>query len=103
MVPVMVRFPIAKVLLLPQEHFHEGRVSIFVGARDGRGMTSAIQKMPAPIRIPNDKLLTALGQVAGFRMTLRMKKGEHSVVVGVRDELANISSTTREVHQPGNL
>lgn len=103
LVPVMVRFPIAKVLLLPQEHFHEGRVSIFVGARDGRGMTSAIQKMPAPIRIPNDKLLTALGQVAGFRMTLRMRKGEHSVVVGVRDELANISSTTREVHQPGNL
>lgn len=101
LVPVMVRFPIAKVLLLPQEHFHEGRVSIYVGARDGGGMTSAIQKMPAPIRIPNDKLLTALGQVAGFRMTLRMQEGEHSVVVGVRDELANLSSTTREAHRPG--
>ena len=102
LVPVLVKFPIAKVLLLPQEHFHEGRVSIFVGARDGRGRTSPIQKMPAPIRIPNDQLLTALGQVAGYRMTLLLEDGEHSVVVGVRDELANVSSTTTMAHDPGD-
>ena len=101
LVPVMVKFPIAKLLLLPQEHFHEGRVAIFVGARDSQGGMSPIQKMPAPIRIPNDKLLTALGQVAGFRLTLMMSPDEHSVVVGVRDELANVESTTLARHTPG--
>lgn len=101
LVPIMVKFPLANVLLLPQEQFHEGRVAIYVAARDAKGGTSPIQKMPAPIRIPNDKLLTALGQVAGFRVTLLMKPGEHSVVVGVRDELANVESTTRAVHVAG--
>ena len=102
LVPITVKFPIANLLLLPQEHFHEGRVSIFVGARDSQGGTSPIQKMPAPIRIPNDKLLTALAQVAGFRVTLMMNEGEHSVVVGVRDELGNVESTTRVSHTPGS-
>ncbi len=101
LVPIMVKFPIANLLLLPQEHFHEGRVSIFVGARNSQGGTSPVQKMPTPIRIPNDKLLTALGQVAGFRVTLMMQEGEHAVVVGVRDELANVESTTRVSHTPG--
>ncbi len=101
LVPIMVRFPLANVLLLPQEQFHEGRVSIYVAAKDAKGGTSPIQKMPAPIRIPNDKLLTALGQVAGFRVMLLMNPGEHAVVVGVRDELANVDSTARVLHVAG--
>ena len=101
LVPIMVKFPLSSLLLLPQEKFHEGRVSIYVGARDQNGGLSPVQKMPAPIRIPNDKLLTALGQVAGFRLTLLLSPGEHAVAVGVRDELANVESTTSVSHTPG--
>jgi len=101
LVPITVKFPISSLLLLPQEQFHEGRVSIYVGARDQQGGLSPVQKMPAPIRIPNDKLLTALGQVAGFRLTLLLNPGEHAVAVGVRDELANVESTTTVIHTPG--
>jgi VWFA-related protein len=101
LVPIMVKFPISSLLLLPQEKYHEGRVSIYVGARDQEGGLSPVQKMPAPIRIPNDKLLTALGQVAGFRLTLLLNPGEHAVAVGVRDELANVESTTTVLHTPG--
>lgn len=101
LVPVMVKFPLSSLLLLPQEKFHEGRVSIYVGARDQQGGLSPVQKMPAPIRIPNDQLLTALGQVAGFRLTLLLNPGEHAVAVGVRDELANVDSTTIVKHTPG--
>jgi hypothetical protein len=50
--------------------------------------------MPAPIHIPNDKLLTALGQVAGYRMMLLIGPGEHQVAVTVRDELAQTESST---------
>ena len=101
LVPIMVKFPLSSLLLLPQEQFHEGRVAIYVSARDNNGGLSPVQKMPAPIRIPNDKLLTALGQVAGFRVTLLLNPGEHSVAVGVRDELANVESTTIVTHTPG--
>jgi VWFA-related protein len=102
LVPIMVKFPLSSLLLLPQEKFHEGRVSIYVSARDQKGGLSPVQKMPAPIRIPNDKLLTALGQVAGFRVTLLLNEGEHKVAVGVRDDLANIESTTIVTHSPGS-
>ena len=101
LVPIMVKFPLSSLLLLPQEKFHEGRVSIYVGARNQKGGLSPVQKMPAPIRIPNDKLLTALGQVAGFRVTLLLDEGEHRVAVGVRDDLANVESTTIVTHSPG--
>ncbi len=97
----MVKFPIEKLLLVPRERFHEGRVSIYVGARDSHGRSSPIQHMPAPVRIPNDKLVTALGQVAGYRMTLMLRPEEHVVVVGVRDELADVESVTRINHTPG--
>ena len=101
LVSVMVKFPIAKLLLVPQERFHEGRVSIYVAARDSQGRMSPIQQMPAPVRIPNENLVTALGQVAGYRMTLMLRPEEHDVVVGVRDELADVESMARIHHTPG--
>jgi VWFA-related protein len=99
-VQLVVKVPIAHLLLLPQEQFHQGKISIFVAVRDAAGRTSPVQKVPAPIRIPNDKLLIATGQVAAFNITLQMREGEHSVVVGVRDELADVESTVRTVHSP---
>ncbi len=101
LVPVIVKIPIANLLLMPQEHFHEGQVSIFVAARDDRGRMSPVQKMPMPIRVPNNKLLTALGQVAGYRLTLLMRPAEHAVCVGVRDELGGVESMIRVDHTPG--
>ncbi len=102
-VPIVVKFPISKLLLVPRELHHEGRVSIYVGVRDAQGRTSPIRKIPAPIRVPNDQMQTALAQVAGFRATLLMREGEHEVVVGVRDELADLGSTARATHAAGSL
>ena len=100
LVPIIVKFPIAKLALVPGENFHEGRVSIYVAAQDPNGNVSPIQKMPAPVRIPNDQLLTAMSQVAGYRMTLLMRPGEHRVAVTVRDELADVKSATVAAHAP---
>ncbi|MEM6796802.1 MAG: VWA domain-containing protein, partial [Acidobacteriota bacterium] len=95
LVPVIVKFPLGKLVLAPGERTHDGRVSIYVGARAaGSGNLSPVQRLPAPVTIPNDQLMTALGQVAGYRMMLNMRDGEHSVAVSVRDEIAQIESTT---------
>lgn len=100
LVPVIVKFPIARLVLVPGESFHEGRVAIYVGAQGPDGDMSPIQKMPAPVRVPNDQMLTAMSQVAGFRMTLLMRPGEHRVAVTVRDELADVSSAALVSHTP---
>lgn len=94
LLPVIVKFPISKLVLLPGESFHEGKVSIYVAAQAVNGHFSPVQKMPAPVRIPNEELLTAMGQVAGYRMTLLLEPGEHQVAVTVRDELAEVESTS---------
>jgi hypothetical protein len=60
---VLVKFPLANLVLLPQDKFHEGKLLLFISARDSHGRTSPIQQVAVPIRVPNDQLLTALGQV----------------------------------------
>ena len=93
MVPVMVKVPLARLSLLERDENHEGRIGIFICARDAKGRVSPVQSIDVPIRVPTERLPSALGQVAGYRMTLRMRPEAHSVAVSVRDALAQVSST----------
>jgi len=93
LVPLLVKVPLGKLVLLPQQDEHLGRVSIFVAVRDGKGRLSDPQKIDLPVRIPNDKLLEALSQSAGWATRLRLRPGEQKIAVGVRDELGAIAST----------
>jgi VWFA-related protein len=101
LVDVLVKFPLAKLVLLPKERFHEGRVSLFVGTRDSRGRMSPIQEIAVPIRVPNDQLLTALGQTAAYKATLRLRNDAHTVAVSIRDELGNADSAIAVPYTPG--
>ncbi len=100
MVPVMVKVPLNKLVLIPQEEMHVGQIGIFICARDGKGRTSPVRSVEVPIRIPNDKLAAALEQVAGYRMVLQMRPEQHAVAVGVRDELGRIESTVTDLWDP---
>jgi len=102
-VSVMVKTPISKLVLLPQQHFHEGRLTIFVGTRDGSGRTSRINKIAVPVRIPNEQLKASLGKFAAFRVNLLVRPEKQTVAVGVRDDLGHIDSTVRAAFLPGKL
>ena len=56
--------------------------------------------MEVPIHIPNEKLVEALGGVAGYRMVLLLRPEEHLVAVAVRDELGQVDSTVTDVWSP---
>jgi VWFA-related protein len=101
MVEVLVKFPLAKLVLLPKERFHEGRVTLFIGARDSSGRTSPIQEIAVPIRVPNDQLLTALGQTAAYKTNLLLRPEAHTVGVSIRDELGNADSALAVEYTPG--
>jgi hypothetical protein len=100
-VQVTVKLPMSKLVLLPQGQFHEGKVTIFMAARDTQGRNSPVTEVKLPIRIPNEQLLTSLGQLAGYRTKLALRPVEHTVAVGVRDELGNIVSTVTVPYTPG--
>jgi VWFA-related protein len=101
LVEVLVKFPLARLVLLPQGNFHEGKVSVWVGTRDLRGRNSTVQEIAVPIRVPNDQLLTALGQTAAYKMPLLLRPEEHRIAVTVRDELGNVDSAVTAAFTPG--
>jgi VWFA-related protein len=102
-VTLLVKLPMAKLVLLPHGDAHEGRMRIFVGARDTEGRISDINEIAVPIRVPNDQILTVMGQNAATRITLLLRPGEHRLAVGVRDELGNTDSTVTSNYTAGSL
>jgi VWFA-related protein len=102
-VEALVKFPLGRLVLLPQGKFHEGKVSVWVSSRDRRGRSSPVQEIAIPIRVPNDQLLTALGQTAAYKMPLLLRPEEHRIAVAVRDELGNVDSALALSYKPGQI
>ncbi len=100
-VPLAVRIPLGKLVLLPGKTEHQGRVSMFVAVRDERGRASDVNRHLCPIRIPNADVLTALGQSATCGLRLKMRRGPQRVAVSVLDELTSIDSTVHLVLDVG--
>ncbi len=93
MVPVVVHVPLAKLVLLPQERFHEGKLTLFVATKDDRGRISSLKRLDAPVHVANDKLMSVLGETVGYRVEIAVRPGEQTIAVGVRDELGHLDST----------
>jgi VWFA-related protein len=92
-VPVLVKVPMSRLVLIPQDKAHLGRLSIFIAVADQRGRLSEPQKIEVPVRIPNEELLTAMSQTAAYAARIEMRPGEQKLAIGVRDELAAVDST----------
>jgi len=100
-VEMLVKFPLAHLVLLPNGDFHEGKVSIWVSARDAGGRISPVREVTVPIRVPNDQLLTVLGQNGAYKMPLVLHTGEHRIAVTVRDENGHVDSAVSVPFKPG--
>lgn len=88
LVPVMVRIPIGKLVLVPRELTEEAKVRLFIAAMDSSGGTSDVQQAPVPISIPKAEVAMAQGKQYVYSVTLLMRGGEQRVAVGVRDDVA---------------
>jgi VWFA-related protein len=91
--PVVVQVPLAKLVLLPQERFHEGKLTLFVATRDERGRVSTLRRLDAPVHVANERLMGSLGQSVAYRVEVPLRPGEKAVAVGVRDEVGHVDST----------
>ncbi len=98
LLPVVVRIPIGKLVLVPRDGKHEARVRLFIAAIDGSGNTSDVQQVPVPISIPEADLATATRKSYTYSVSLLMRSGNQKVAVGVRDDIAaEASFVTREL------
>ncbi|HEV8580577.1 MAG TPA: VWA domain-containing protein [Thermoanaerobaculia bacterium] len=94
-VTAILSLPLASVFVQPQEHFHIAHLTLAIAARDGKGRISGAPRTEFPIEIPNEKLLSAVGQSAGYRFTLYLAPGESLVAIAVRDDGSGVESVLR--------
>ncbi len=92
LVPVKVEVPLGKIVLIPREDFHEGRVRIYFSALDEKGRMADVQEIPVDIRIPNQEIESARQQTYSYQVDLQMRRGSQRIAVGVRDELGAVES-----------
>ncbi len=91
-VPVEVRIPLGKIVLVPREQSHEAAVRLWVAAMDEKGDTSDVQQARVPISVPLAQVAAAKQKHYVYTVSLLMRKGSHKVAIGVRDEAASESS-----------
>lgn len=95
-----VSLPMSRLVLLPQGEFHEGRLTVYLAARDEGGGASDVSEIVVPIRVPNDQLISALSQRAAYRTRFAVRLLRQHIAVSVRDELGNTAATVVVEHQP---
>lgn len=100
-VTAVVALPLAAVYVQPQENFHAAHLTVAVAARDGKGRISGLPRAEFPVEIPNERLLSAPGQTAGYRFTLRLAPGESVLAVALRDDLSGAQTVVRTALTPG--
>lgn len=90
LVPVVVRIPIGKLVLVPREQAgtEEAKVRLFIAAIDSNGSTSDVQNVPVPISVPKADVPTAQKKLYTYSVNLLMRSGDQRVAVGVRDDVA---------------
>ena len=100
LVPLLIKVPLARISLLPQRTQHVGRLSFVVMAQSADGGLSPPATGVVPIEVANSELLSAMGQVAGYRMRLRTGGGQQILAIGVRDEVAQQDATIQLSLEP---
>lgn len=90
LVPVQVKIPIGKLVLVPREQTQteDAKVRLFIAAIDSNGSTSDVQNVPVPISVAKADVATAVNKYYTYSVNLLMRNGEQRVAVGVRDDVA---------------
>lgn len=101
LVPILVKVPISRLALLPQDEQHVGKLSIVVLAKSSDGDLSQPAHGEVPIAIENTELLAAMGRLAGYRLRMQVSPGEQAITIGLRDEVARTLSTLHVVLDNG--
>jgi VWFA-related protein len=87
LVDLVIEIPIKSLELVPIGEFRVGQAKVYFVAMDEEGGTSDVSEVPINLRIPLDKVETAIKQLYGCAVTLRMRRGPHRLAVGMVDEI----------------
>ena len=92
-IAVTVTIPLGKLAFAPSTVAQESDIALWLAARDASGRVVQSAKTPFPVSVPNDRLLTALTQSAGFTFRVPLDEGSGKFAVTARDEIGLQAST----------
>lgn len=92
MLPVLVTVPYEKLVLVPHGDSHRGQVSIYLVVRDEKGNISPPRHVEVPVEVPTARLTEARSKLFGFAVKLEVRRGSGKLAIGVRDDVAAVSS-----------
>ncbi len=93
-VPVRVTIPFNRLVLVPDQGFHSGQLSLAVTVRDDEsGGVSTPKQIELPLQVPDDKIVEAMERVVEYSCELQLKRGGKRISVGVHDHYGQVDST----------
>ncbi len=93
-VPVTIKIPFRKLVLVPDKGFHRGQLAVSVTVLDEiGGGVSPPQQVELPLQVPSDKIREAMGQVITYDLEIETKAGKKRISVGVQDQLGKVDSS----------
>ncbi len=97
-VPVQAALPMANVTLLPRDAGFVGRVHIYLSIFDQNGRNVGFHHQTQEVAMTAKEHDAQRDEPFRYSMNLRLKKGEFTVVVTMRDELSNeLGSVVKQV------
>ena len=87
-----IRVPMAKLVFVPDGKVHRGELSAFVLTQDEAGQVSSAVKVTAPVEVPNDRLIAAMGQFGVLKAQLRLGAADRRFAVAVRDGIGDVEA-----------
>lgn len=98
-VPVQAAIPMDKVTMLPRDAGYTGRVHIYLSVFDQNGRNVGFHHQTQEVSVTAAQHDKAVEEPFRYTMNLRLKKGEFTVVVTMRDDLSNeLGSVMKDVH-----
>lgn len=98
LLPMTVRFPLMRLVLVPQGELHVGQATLLMAAMDAEQDLSSMQSVELPIRVSTEDLVGALQRLAQYEATLRIRPGRHRIAVGLHDQMGDTTSTVVAEH-----
>ncbi len=87
--PMMVRFPIDRLTLIPREGNYVGSVTVMYGVLDGAGQASEVHLGKLPVSVPEDRLKELAGKMVGYEAVVAMVPGTRRLAVAARDDVGH--------------
>lgn len=89
-VPLDITLPLDKLTLLPTDTAtSNGKVTVFIGVRDGEGHFSPIERIGHSISVPTAALEQTPDATYRLRHTIQIRPGHQSLAIAVRDDLSS--------------